>query len=174
MGADNQQERLPSKAQKWFVAGLIEGEASFHVGIKRHPTAPYGYFIDPAFFCYQHKCRRRLLEMVRETLGAGGAIRPKQGNEDVLILQVSSRKKIAEKLIPFFDKYYLPFSSRRKDYLAFKRITLMLLKGVHRNPQGLAKIVKIAHSTNREGRYRRIPLKAVLDRILRGHTSNSN
>ncbi|MBC7098936.1 hypothetical protein H5T52_07435, partial [Candidatus Bipolaricaulota bacterium] len=56
MGGANQQERLSKvEAKRWFLAGLIEGEGSFCVSIKQHPTARFGYYVDPEFFIYQHR-----------------------------------------------------------------------------------------------------------------------
>jgi hypothetical protein len=53
-GADNQQERLSSREQRrWWLAGFVEGEGSVCVSIKRHPTATFGYFVQPEFFLYQ-------------------------------------------------------------------------------------------------------------------------
>ena len=173
MGIDNQQERLLAEAKKWFVAGLIEGEGSFCIGIKKHPAAPYGYFIDPVFFFYQHKTRKSMVEMVKETLGNVGRIKPKPGNKDVLVLQISSRRTIAEKLIPFFDKY-LRFSVRKDDYESFRKVTLMLLKGKHHTQEGMLEIVSLAYKACREGKYRRRPKEVVVNRILRGHTSDTS
>ena len=57
--AGNQQERLPEEdAKRWFVAGLVEGEGSVTVSIKRHPTAALGYLVQPELFVYQHRRRR--------------------------------------------------------------------------------------------------------------------
>jgi len=173
MNADNQQERLLTEAKNWFVAGLVEGEGSFCIGIKKHPTAPYGYFIDPTFFFYQHESRRAMVEMVKEVLGNAGKIKPKSGNEVVLVLQISSRRTIVEKLIPFFDKY-LRFSVRKLDYESFKKATFMLLKGKHHTQEGMLELVNLAYKTCREGKYRRTPKEEVINRILRGHTSDTS
>lgn len=78
--------------------------------------------------------------MVKETLGNVGRIKPKPGNENVLVLQINSRRTIVEKLIPFFDKY-LRFSVRKDDYESFRKVTLMLLKGKHHTQDGMLEIV---------------------------------
>jgi LAGLIDADG endonuclease len=94
-GADNQQESLSSEEQRfWFLAGLVEGEGSVHLSVKKHPTARFGVYIQPEFFLYQHKSRIKLLEMAQEFFGAG-RIRPKPGNPDVLVYSIHSRKTIA-------------------------------------------------------------------------------
>jgi len=52
MGGANQQERLLTheEQKRWFLAGLFEGEGSLCVSIKEHPTARFGYLIDPRVF----------------------------------------------------------------------------------------------------------------------------
>ena len=72
-GEDNQQERLSSEEQQfWFLAGLVEGEGSVHLALKRHPTIRFGCYVQPEFFIYQHRSRRRLLEMAQEFFGTAG------------------------------------------------------------------------------------------------------
>src|SRR2546423_8080101 len=117
-GAGNQQERLSIDDQRfWFLAGLVEGEGSVHLAIKRHPTAPSGYLFQPEFFIYQHKARRALLEMAEAFFDAG-RIRPKPGNPDVPVYSVISRTPLRAKLAPFLERCML-FSSRCGDYSRF-------------------------------------------------------
>src|SRR5713226_7507283 len=113
MGADNQQERLSSEETKrWFLAGVIEGEGSVCISIKKHPTAAFGFYVDPEFFIYQHRNRRRLLEFACEVFQTG-RIFPKQGNPDVLVYSITSRRTIAEKIIPFLERY-MTYSARKE------------------------------------------------------------
>src|SRR5256885_11972003 len=63
MTAANQQERLSiTEQQKWFLAGFIEGEGSVCISIKEHPTAQFGYYVDPEFFLYQHRAYPQMLD----------------------------------------------------------------------------------------------------------------
>lgn len=67
MGGVNQQERLSiTEAKKWFLAGFIEGEGSLVVSIKEHPSAKFGYYVDPEFFIYQHKNGKSILELAKK------------------------------------------------------------------------------------------------------------
>jgi LAGLIDADG endonuclease len=172
-GAGNQQERLPSEdeARRWFVAGVIEGEGSWCLSIKRHPTAAFGYYVQPEFFVYQHRCRRSLLEMVQEVLECG-RIYPKPGNPDVLVLGVHSRPVISERVLPFM-RQYMAFSSRRDDLDLFETAMALFEEGYHRTPYGLATIVEIGYAMNMNGKQRSRSLDEILDRILRGHTLNA-
>ena len=168
MGADNQQERLSrEEAKRWFLAGVIEGEGSVCISIKKHPTAAFGYYVDPEFFIYQHRNRRSLLEFACEVFQTG-RIFPKQGNPDVLVYSITSRRTIAEKIIPFLERYMV-YSARKEDYARFGEAVRLFEARTHRTKEGLARIVELAYSMNHEGKQRQRPLQEVLDRILRGH-----
>ncbi len=169
MGAGNQQERLSSEEQKkWFLAGIIEGEGSVCISIKKHPSAAHGFYVDPEFFIYQHRNRRALLELACEVFQTG-RIFPKQGNLDVLVYAIASRRTISEKIVPFLDNY-MTFAAKKKDYALFKEAVSLFEQGAHRTKEGLARIVRLAYRMNHEGKQRQRPLEVVLDRILRGHT----
>jgi hypothetical protein len=170
--ADNQQESLSSEdSTSWFIAGFVEGEGSVCVCVKQHPTAAFGFLIQPEFYVYQHALRRDLLEMVKEYFGVG-RIDPKQGNPDVLVYSVRSRIALLERVIPFLERYS-DYSARRDDYRLFAAVTRLLEARFHRTPRGLASIVELAYSMNMGGKQRRRPREAVLDRILRGHTPDA-
>jgi hypothetical protein len=173
MGAGNQQERLSNEEGKpWFIAGVIEGEGSMCISIKRHPTSRHGFLVDPEFFVYQHRNRRGLLELVQEYFGTG-RIFPKHGNPDVLVYAITSRRSISEKVVPFFDQYMI-YSSRRADVLRYKQALQLFEEGLHRTKEGLVKIVRLAYSMNHDGKQRQRPLQQVIDRILRGHTPDTS
>ena len=173
MGADNQQERLSSsQARCWFIAGVVEGEGSWCISIKRHPTHPLGYYVQPEFFVYQHRKRRQLLELAQEVFECG-RIWPKPDNSDVLVFAINSRKNISAHVLPFM-RQYMRFSSRRHDMDLFEDAMHLFEVGLHRRPAGLATIVEIAYAMNHGGKLRRRPIDEVLDRILRGHTLNTS
>ena len=173
MGADNQQERLSNEETKrWFLAGVIEGEGSVCISIKKHPTAAFGYYVDPEFFLYQHRNRRRTLEIASEVFQTG-RIFPKPGNPDVLVYAITSRRSITEKIIPFLNRYMI-FSARKEDYGKFGEALRLFEDGAHQTKEGLARIVRLAYEMNHEGKQRQRPLQEVLDRILRGHMPNTS
>jgi LAGLIDADG endonuclease len=172
VGADNQQERLSSEERRfWFLAGLVEGEGSVTLSIKKHPTARFGYLVQPEFFIYQHRCRRQLLEMAKEYFQVG-RIRPKPGNPDVLVYSIMSRPALVRSVVPFLEAC-LEFSARRSDYESFLSAIRLLEIGFHRTPEGLALLVELAYSMNMGGKQRRLPLGDIVDRILRGHTPDT-
>jgi hypothetical protein len=170
--AGDQQERLSSgERRSWFLAGLVEGEGSVCVCIKRHPTQRFGYYFQPEFFIYQHRERRELLEMAKEYFQAGG-IRPKRGNPDVLVFSIISRKTLTATVVPFLQRY-MRYSARKADYEKFALVIELMNRGRHREPHGLAGIARLAYSMNMNGKQRRNDLQTILDRILRGHTPDT-
>ena len=173
MGADNQQERLSSTEQKhWFLAGLFEGEGSLCISIKKHPTAAFGFYVDPEFFIYQHRDRRQLLELAQSVFQTG-KIFPKPGNPDVLVYAITSRRSISEKVVPFL-KRYMRFSARKADIERFIEAISLYERGLHKTKDGLKKIVQLAYAMNQNGKQRKRSLQVVLDRILRGHMPDTD
>ena len=171
MSAENQQERLrKSEQRKWFLAGLIEGEGSVCVSIKAHPTAKFGYYVDPEFFLYQNKNCKSLLEIAKD-LFKSGRIYPKPGNESVLVYAIASRRTIAEKVLPFLQRY-MTYSAKRDIYLKFGEIVDAMEKGEHRSAQGLFRIVEKAYEMNShsKGKDRKRALEEIKRRILRDYT----
>ena len=150
-GADNQQERLSrTEARRWFLAGVVEGEGSWCLSIKKHPTHPLSFYVQPEFFIYQHRLRRELLEMAQEILRCG-RIWPKPGDPDVLVFAGNSRANISARVLPFMRRYK-KFSSRKSDMELFEDAMYLFEQGLHRQPAGLSTIVEIAYAMNRDGR----------------------
>jgi LAGLIDADG endonuclease len=173
-GADNQQERLGGAANaSWFLAGFIEGEGSLCVSIRRHSTCRHGFYVDPGFFLYQHESGRAILELARATFG-GGRIYRKPGTASVLVYEISSTAILRERVIPFFERYVVPFSCKRETFMRFREILEMMRRKEHLRDDGLAEIVRKVYSMNpaSKGRPRLRPVDEVLSRILRGHTSD--
>ena len=174
-GADNQQERLGgTESANWFLAGFIEGEGALCVSIKQHPTCRSGFYVDPGFFLYQHESGRPLLELAQSTFDSG-RIAPKSGSPRVLVYEVSSSAVLRERVVPFFERYVIPFSCKTGTFERFKEILEAMHRREHRNPIGLARIVRLVYEMNPggKGKQRSRPLEEVLARILRGHTSDA-
>ena len=174
MNADNQQERLQiTENFKWFLAGLIEGEGSLCISLKKHPSAKFGFYIDPEFFIYQHKSARELLDRAKTFFGTGRIV-PKPGNEDVLVFIIASRRSIIEKVIPFYEKYMRYGSEIKwKNFLMFREATLALENKAHSTLEGALRLVDLAYSINHAGKQRKRTKEQVISRILRDYTPNS-
>jgi hypothetical protein len=110
--------------------------------------------------------------MAAEEFGSG-AIFPKPGNEDVLVLRIGNRQVLRDAVVPFLRRY-MRFSARVVDYEIFATAVDLVNQGRHRTLEGIVEIVGLAYTINGNGKHRRIPQKEVLDRILRGHTLNTS
>ena len=175
MTAAYQQERLSfAEQQRWFLAGFIEGEGSVCISIKEHPTAQFGYYVDPEFFLYQYRGYPELLELAKGIF-ASGRIFQKQGNERVLVYAITSRRSIAEKVVPFL-RSYMTFAPRKRVYDRFCEIVEAMERKEHHTAQGMARIVEMAYALNpvAKGKARKPTLPQVLDRILRDYTPDSD
>ena len=175
MVADNQQERLSvAEQKKWFLAGLIEGEGSVCVSIKAHPTARFGYYVDPEFFLYQLESNRSVLELASDVFRTGN-IRPKPGNERVLVYSILSRRSLAERVVPFLNRYMI-HSGRKQIYNTFCSIVLEMEQKEHHSQEGLMRIVRKAYHLNpaAKGKKRKRTLQEVIERILRDYTPDTD
>jgi hypothetical protein len=171
MTAGHQQERLSiAEQEKWFLAGFIEGEGSVSVSFKEHPSARFGLYLDPEFYLYQIRDYPQMLERARKIF-ATGRIFPRPGNEKVLVFAITSRRSLAEKVVPFLRKY-MTFSPRRHIYETFCEIVEAMERKEHHTVDGLKRIVQMAYSLNptANGKAQKPPLPEVMDRILRDHT----
>jgi hypothetical protein len=120
-----------------------------------------------------HESGRAILELAQRTFGSGRISR-KSGNEQVLVYEISSTAVLRERVIPFFERYVVPFSCKRETFMRFKEILEAMERKEHLRSDGLAEIVKKVYAMNpaSKGRARLRPLDEVLSRILRGHTSD--
>ena len=172
-GAGNQQERLSrDESAKWFLAGFIEGEGSLAVSIKKHPSR-FGFIASPEFFLYQHESGRPLLELAREIFDSG-SITPKPGNPQVLVFRVAHRRVLLERVIPYFERYIVPFTCKGAMFEGFRAIVQAMDRKEHLTPDGLVRVIEMAYTMNpnSKGRERLRTLSELRERILRGHTSD--
>src|SRR5207247_1428930 len=86
--------------------------------------------------------------------------------------EVSSTAVLRDRVIPFFDRYVVPFSCKSETFMRFKEILEMMQRREHLRDHGLAEIVRKVYSMNpaSKGRARLRPLDEVRTRILRDHT----
>ena len=71
--------------------------------------------------CISTKSGRALLELAQAIFGSG-RITPKSGSPQVLVYEVSSTAVLRERVIPFFERYVVPFSCKRETFARFKEI----------------------------------------------------
>lgn len=139
--ADNQQERLN---ENW-IAGFVDGEGCFHVGINSNKYLKLGFQVLPEFRLTQHKRDRKLLEKIRDYFGFGVV---RKNTYNILEYRVRSYTDLI-KLVKFFTKYPLK-SKKKNDFNKFKKIISFLpLK----EEKDLLLIKNIKNTMNKQSNY---------------------
>ena len=150
---DNQQERL---ATGYYIAGFVDGEGSFHVAFEKRPSVKLGWQIIPEFHVSQHESNTKLLHFVKYFLKCG-TIRPNHKGsqrDKTFVLVVRNRKDLTKRIVPFFKKFKLR-STKSQDFNKFRMILGLLNANHHKTKSGFKKIVELAYSMNKGGKYRK-------------------
>ena len=81
---------------------------------------------------------------------------------------------LVDVVIPYFERYVVPFTCRRAMFEGFREIVLAMERKEHLTPNGLMRVIEVAYSMNpnSKGRERLRTLEELRERILRGHTSD--
>ena len=136
----------------FFMAGFIEGEGSLFASINHVPKTRLGIQINVGFALYQHKSGLPLLWSLRDYFHTGRIYR-KSGISDVWVYEINDRISLLEKVIPYFEKYILPFSCKYGDlsqgtYFNFKQLLEAFQQKKHLEKIGLIECVKLVYKTN--------------------------
>lgn len=145
----NQQIRKIPQEIGWYLSGFTDGEGSFNVSLKKVPDYILKWKIEPSFNVSQRDISNLIL--FKKVLGAGKIRRRKDG---VFYFEVRNYKMIAERVIPFFEKFKFRSDTKIKNFLIFKNIIDAMVKGEHLNDKGLKNILLLREKLN-EGRGRK-------------------
>ena len=153
MSADNQQERSDNDLHN-YIAGFVDGEGSFHIAIQRRSSMRLKWQLIPEFRVSQHKDRIDMLRIIKKTFGCG-IIKPnhRQTNDANYVYVVRNRNDLYYKIIPFFKKFHL-ISGKNNDFKKFANIIRKMKNGKYLFRNEFEKMLKIAFSMNRKGKYR--------------------
>jgi hypothetical protein len=156
---------------KYFLAGFIEGEGSLIVSIKKHPTSRFGYVVDPEFFLYQHESGKPILQGAKNLFRSGN-IYLKSGSTNVYVYAVTSRKVIAQRILPYFLKYVVPFSCKFIFFNNYKLIVEMLETKQHFKLDSFLEILRLSYTLNpnAKGKKRLLNYDELKNSILRDYT----
>ena len=164
MSADNQQGSLDERLCN-YLAGFVDGEGTFHVGIHKRDQLKFGWQVYCEFHVSQNFDKVSILKEMRKVLGCG-YVKPnhRNSNDKTYVLVVRNQQDLMNKIIPFFEKY--PFRSpKQKDFVKFARVIKMIDKGKHLRKKGLLEIAKIAFSMYGNGKYRKTSLKHIISSL---------
>lgn len=126
-----------------YLCGLVDGEGSFSISIKPHNTTKFGWVIDPTFSVTLEKEAEHVLKALQQALRCGRII-TKPGQPNCKIFIEESRRNIAEKIIPFFERY--PLEIKTKSFNHFKEVVKRLEQKEHQKAETFLKLAVYAFS----------------------------
>ena len=136
---------LSMKLDAQWITGFVDGEGCFHVGINPHKDMTAGFQVLPEFTVVQHERDVQILHALKSYFGCG-VVRVNHG--DRMAYRVRSKKHLLDHIVPFFVKHPLK-TKKNVDFRKFRRILLMMEKGVHLTSKGIEEIRSIAGQMNR-------------------------
>lgn len=133
------------KLEPQWIAGFVDGEGCFYIGINSHPEMTVGYQVLPEFTVVQHEQDIQLLYALKSFFGCG-VVRSNHG--DRMAYRVRNKDHLLKIIIPFFEKHLLK-SKKRVDFQKFRRVLRMMETNQHLKKEGITEIRKIASQMNR-------------------------
>ena len=137
-----------------YIVGLADGEGCFYVHVRPqrpHTSKPR---VDTHFYIKLHEDDRPLLEEIKRDLGCGAVYRQietRSNHSQCYRYEVNAQRDIHNVVIPFFEKHPLR-SRKRKDFVLFREIALMVRQGHHKTPAGLRHIQALKSAMNHGAR----------------------
>ena len=128
-----------------WIAGFVDGEGCFHVGINPHADLRVGFQVLPEFTVVQHKRDAKVLHALKAFFDCG-VVRSNHG--DRMAYRVRSQEHLLKRIIPFFMKHSLK-SQKRVDFEKFRHVLLLMKAGDHLTMEGVDRIRRIASEMNR-------------------------
>ena len=79
---------------------------------------------------------------------------------NVMTYSVHRKTELESVIIPFFEKH--PLLVKHEDFLKFSEVVKLMSRRIHRNSDGLRRIVELAFSMNQRGKQRKYRIEEVL------------
>lgn len=150
-----------------YIAGFVDGEGSFCVGISKHKTLRRGIEIHPLFEIEVRADDREILERILMTIGCGkiyDCSYERYGWQPHVKYKVGSTKDLEKYVIPFFDQFHLQ-AKKAQSYKIFKKVVVMMRKKEHLTDKGFVKIVALRDELRRIGRNQKRNLSVETARV---------
>ncbi len=147
------------KLDPMWVAGFVDGEGTFYIGINKQPSMSIGYQVLPEFRVVQHQRDIQLLHALKTFFGVG-VVRVNHG--DRYELRIRGIKHLREIIIPFFETHEL-MTKKKLDFIRFRQIIRLMESDIHLTKKGLIKIIDIAAKMNRAQKDGALKIKKTLE-----------
>jgi hypothetical protein len=133
-----------------YVVGLVDGEGSFAVhfnGSQRRRAK-----VEPRFCLKLKALDRSLLDELRDFFECGKVYiqrDPRPNHSLCFRFEVSNRRELLEKIIPFFQLHPLRSPSKRYDFNLFQRVMVLIAEDAHLTDSGLETMKELAVQMHR-------------------------
>ena len=127
-----------------WICGFVDGEGNFFVDINPYQEMTSGFQVLPEFTVVQHERDVQLLYALKKFFRCGVV---RQDHGDHMCYRVRSVEHLIERIVPFFEKHELR-SKKRVDFIKFRRILLLMERGLHLTTEGIAEIRVITEQRN--------------------------
>jgi hypothetical protein len=127
------------------MTGLTEGEGCFCISFTQRKKLNTGIEVRPSFSISQNEKNLELLKRVRQCFDCGGIRYSSQDRN--YKFEVRSIDDLIKIIIPHFEKYPL-IGAKAVDFEKFAQICWMMRSNLHRNKEGLIKIIDLAYQIN--------------------------
>ena len=132
-----------------YILGLIDGEGSFTVYV-RNPLevkkVKRRVKVEPRFYVKLIERDKRILFELKKFFDCGNVYFQRDNrpnHQNCYRYEVANRSDLRDKIIPFFKKHHLKFSSKQKDFNLFCRIMKMIEEKKHLTPVGLKRMYEV-------------------------------
>ena len=139
-----------SKLDPFWITGFVDGEGCFLVSFSVRESRKPPLEVRPSFSVSQTGKRNcPVLEKLRDSFGCGG-IRY-SSSDGTYKYEVRSLDELLISIIPHFEKYPLE-TPKKKDYEKLVEVCHLMKRNLHKNDQGLTKIIHLAYEMNPSGK----------------------
>jgi hypothetical protein len=129
-----------SRLEAQWVVGFVDGEGCFRVEINPHPEMKTRFQVLPEFTVVQHERDVQILYALKSFFGCGVV---RQNHDHHVAFRVRGIEHLAKRIIPFFEAHPLK-TKKRVDFIKFRKVVTLMMRGEHLTPEGIERIRKIA------------------------------
>lgn len=141
-----------------WVAGFVDGEGCFYIGIYKHPEMTVGYQVLPEFRIVQHYKNIKVLYSLKRFFGYGVVRKNHDDRYELIIRDTNQLIKVVE----FFQKHPLK-TTKNIDFKKFAKVVRWMQEGKHLTKEGLKKIVETAMEMNTQNKESAVDILKQLD-----------
>ena len=144
-----------------YISGYVDGEGCFSISFSKRDKFLVGFETKPSFSVSQNEDRAQILFLIQKVFKCGFIRR--DYSDKTLKYEVRSLDDLINKVIPHFEKYPL-LSDKQKDFKFFKQVCFLMQRNLHREKNGLNKIINLVFKMNPSGKrkYTKVEIQKAL------------